>query len=87
MSEHDDNFERVWQDPKPLEEPATVSEGETNPEAKTTQPELPSNKPPVDIPKICKERAGTMIADGLAWCDCGIEPVRRSMGHRRCQYC
>lgn len=86
MSEHDDNFERVWQDSKPLEEPETkTSEAEIESDAKTTRPELPSNKP--DIPKICKERAGTMIADGFAWCDCGIEPVRRSMGHRRCQYC
>lgn len=45
-------------------------------------------KPPTpDLAKICAERAGTMIGDGYAWCDCGIEPVRRDMGHRTCKHC
>lgn len=67
--------------------PEAPEEKGADSESKTTLPDLPSIKQDPDLEAICRDRAGTMIGEGYAWCKCGIEPIRHNMGHRTCQHC
>lgn len=76
--------------PPPLPKVPAAPPEAPHPRAKV-EPEAPKEpelSPQEAFEKLCTERAGTMIAQGLSWCSpCGKEQVRHDMGHRACPDC